>query len=145
MSAYILVKYLHYVGIMAVFSSLVAEHLLLADKMPRKSIQRLSLVDAVYGIGAILVTTAGFLLWFKFGKPSDFYSNGWIIYVKLGVFGFIGLISLIPTFYFLAQRKGDPEEMVDIPRKMKIIVRIELTLLLVMPLLGAMLAQGIGV
>jgi len=144
MNAYILVKYLHYLGILAVFSSLVGEHLLIADKMSRKSIQRLSIVDAVYGMGAILVTVAGFLLWFKFGKPSDFYSNGWIIWVKLSVFGVVGAISLIPTFYFLAERKGSPEEIVDIPKKMKMIIRIELTLLIIMPLLGAMMAQGIG-
>jgi len=144
MNAYIIVKYLHYLGILAVFSSLVGEHLLIGDKMSRKSIQRLSIVDAVYGMGAILVTAAGFLLWFKYGKPSDFYSNGWIIWVKLSVFGVVGAISLIPTFYFLAQRKGNPEEIVDIPKKMKMIIRLELTLLIVMPLLGAMMAQGIG-
>lgn len=144
MNAYIIVKYLHYLGILAVFSSLVGEHLLIADKMPRKSIQRLSVLDAVYGMGAILVTTAGFLLWFKYGKPTDFYSNGWIIWTKLSVFGIVGAISLIPTFFFLAQRKGDPEEIIDIPKKMKTIIRIELALLIVLPLLGAMMAQGIG-
>ena len=64
MTAYILLKYLHYLGILAVFSSLVEEHLLLEDKLSRKAIQRLSIVDAVYGIGALLVMGAGFT-WYR--------------------------------------------------------------------------------
>jgi putative membrane protein len=144
MTGYILVKYLHYLGILAVFSSLVGEHLLLEDRLSRKAIQRLSIVDAVYGIGALLVMGAGFTLWFGVGKPAEFYSNGWIIYAKLILFGVVGAISLIPTFYFLKERKGHPEELVDIPRKMKMILRIELTLVLIIPLLGAMMAMGVG-
>lgn len=141
---YVLVKYVHYLGILAVFSSLVGEHLLLEDRLPRKAIQRLSIVDAVYGVGALLTIGAGFVLWFVVGKPAEFYSNGWIIYSKLIIFGIIGAISLIPTFYFLKERKGDPEEVIEIPKKMKVILRIELTLIVVLPLLGALMAMGVG-
>lgn len=143
MTAYIVVKYLHIVGILLVFSSLVAEHLLLEDKMTRKAIRRLSIVDAVYGMGALVILGAGFVLWFGVGKPAAFYSEGWIVYTKLGLFGVIGTISLIPTLFFLKERKGNPEEIVEIPGKMKMILRIELTLLLIIPLLGVMLAQGV--
>lgn len=144
MMTYVLVKYVHYLGILAVFSSLVGEHLLLEDRLPRKAIQRLSIVDAVYGVGALLTIGAGFVLWFVVGKPAEFYSNGWIIYSKLIIFGIIGAISLIPTFYFLKERKGDPEEVIEIPKKMKVILRIELTLIVVLPLLGALMAMGVG-
>lgn len=144
MMTYILVKYVHYLGILAVFSSLVGEHLLLEDRLSRKAIQRLSLVDAVYGVGALLTIGAGFVLWFVVGKPAEFYSNGWIIYAKLIIFGIIGAISLIPTFYFLKERKGNPEEVIDIPKKMKMILRIELALIIIMPLLGALMATGVG-
>ena len=143
MTSYILVKYLHILGIMAVFSSLVAEHLLIEGRMTRRAIQRLSIVDAVYGMGALITLGAGFLLWFVVGKPAAFYSSGWIVYTKLALFGVIGTISIIPTVYFIKQRKGDPEEIVDIPRKMKMILRIELTILFLIPLLGVMLAQGV--
>lgn len=138
-----MVKYLHYLGIFAVVSSLVAEHLLIEDRLSRKAIQRLSVIDAIYGIGALITLGAGFTLWFGVGKPTEFYSSGWIIYTKLGLFGLVGAMSLIPTFYFLKERKGDPEEVVDIPKKMKMIVRIELTLLMIIPLLAAMMAMGV--
>lgn len=143
MTSYIIVKYLHILGILAVFSSLVAEHLLIEDRMTRKAIRRLSIVDAVYGIGALTILGAGFVLWFVVGKPAAFYSDGWIIYTKLALFGVVGTLSIIPTMYFLKERKGAPEEMVEIPAKMKMIVRIELTILFLIPLLGVMLAQGI--
>lgn len=143
MTAYVVVKYLHIVGILLVFSSLVAEHLLLEDKMIRAAIRRLSIVDAVYGMGALLILGAGFVLWFGVGKPAAFYSEGWIVYTKLGLFGVIGAVSLIPTMFFLKERKGNPDEIVEIPGKMKMILRIELTLLLIIPLLGVMLAQGV--
>lgn len=143
MDSFIVVKYIHIIGIMTVFSSLVAEHLLLESRMTRRAIQRLSIVDAIYGVGALIVLSAGFILWFVVGKPPEFYSGGWVIYTKLGLFGMVGAMSLIPTFYFLKERKGDPEEMVDIPPKMKMILRIELTLLFIIPLLGVMLSHGI--
>ena len=143
MTAYIIVKYLHIVGILLVFSSLVSEHLLLENKMTRAASRRLSIVDAVYGMGALLILGAGLVLWFGVGKPAAFYSGGWIVYAKLGLFGIIGTISLIPTMFFLKERKGNQEEIVEIPGKMKMILRIELALLLIIPLLGVMLAQGI--
>lgn len=128
---------------MVVFSSLVAEHLLLENRMSRRAIRRLSVVDAVYGMGALIIVGAGFVLWFVVGKPSEFYSGGWIVYTKLALFGAIGTMSIVPTMYFLKERNGDPNEVVEIPGKMKMILRIELTILFLIPLLGVMLAQGV--
>ena len=48
---FILVKYVHFIGIFAVVGSLVGEALLLKPELKRSEIARLSRVDMVYGLG----------------------------------------------------------------------------------------------
>ncbi|MCB1050997.1 MAG: DUF2214 family protein, partial [Acidobacteria bacterium] len=48
------VRYFHFLGIIAVGASLVAEHLLLKAELTPKEIQRLARIDAIYGLSALL-------------------------------------------------------------------------------------------
>lgn len=144
MTLEILLKYTHFLCIFAIVGALVSEHLLLAPTLPRATIKRLATIDGIYGIAALLLLGAGFTLWFGVGKPADFYSRNWIFHLKLGLFTLVGLLSLVPTIYFLKHRKGDPTDTLTLPTHLIWIVRIELLLLAIIPLTASLMAKGIG-
>lgn len=141
----IFLRYLHFISIFAIVSTLVSEHLLLKKRMTRGQLGRIARVDAVYGIAALTLLAAGFTLWFGgFGKPTAFYSGNWIFHTKISLFLLVGLLSIYPTVFFLRSRKGDPEEVVAVPPKVFWMLRFELVLLAIIPLLAGLMAKGIG-
>lgn len=145
MTIEIIIKYVHFVTIFGIVGSLVSEHLLLKDKMTRAEIQRLSVIDGVYGLSAIILLGAGLALWLWVGKPAEFYSKNWIFHLKLGMFVGLGLLSIYPTIFFLKNRKGEStDELVAIPSAIKWMLRMELLLLFLMPLFATLMARGIG-
>ena len=144
MDHYVLIKYVHFLAIFGVVSSVVAEHLLIKDEMTRREIGRLARLDAVYGISALAVLLAGLTLWFWVGKTADFYTRNWIFHTKLLLFVIIAILSIVPAVYFLKNRKGDPDDKVILPGYLVMILRTELTLLIIIPLLAVLMAQGHG-
>lgn len=145
MALEIFLRYTHFVCIFAIVGSLVSEHMLLKKSLTRKEILRLSRIDAVYGISALLLVGAGLTLWFGgISKPAYFYSKNWIFHTKITLFVAIGLLSIVPTIFFTKNRKGNPDELVDVPASVFITLRLELLLLFVLPLLAGLMAHGIG-
>jgi putative membrane protein len=144
MTLEIIIKYLHFLSIFTIVAALSGEHLLLKDQLSRKEIRRISILDTIYGISALTLLLAGLSLWLWVGKPAEFYSKNWIFHLKLTLFIIIGLLSIYPTIFFLKQRKGDEEEKVDVPKRVKMMIRLELLLLFIIPLLASLMAKGIG-
>lgn len=146
MTAEVLLKYLHFVSIFIVVSSVVAEHLLLKPQMTRAEIKRLSIIDGIYGLSSIVVVGVGLTLWLSdIGKPAAFYTQNHIFLTKVSLFVIVGLLSIYPTVFFLKNRKGeDSNEEVTIPKAIKILIRAELLLLFLIPLLAVLMAKGIG-
>ncbi len=144
MTLEIVIRYLHFLGLFAFFASLVAEHLLLSKQNTRAELKRISVIDAVYGLAALTVLATGLLLWFSVGKPAEFYSKNAVFHTKVLIFIIIVILSLYPTFFYIRESKGNPEELVDIPKKVIILVRIELLLICAMPLLATLMSRGIG-
>lgn len=142
MSSYILVKYLHFVSILAMVSLLVVERFLLKPEMTRGELKRLARVDGFYGLAAIAVVAAGLTLWFGVGKGDAFYQNP-ILYVKVGIAIVVGLISIVPTVFYLRQAKGISDDRVTVPARIRRLVALQLLLLSLVPLLAVMMAQGI--
>lgn len=145
MTIEIVLRYLHFVSIFTIVSTLVAEHLLLRKSLTRAEIGRLSRIDAIYGLAAVALVAAGLTLWLGgFGKPSMYYSANWIFMTKLACFVAIGLLSIYPTVFFIKNRKGNPAETVEIPASVFWMLRFELLLLFIIPLLAGLMAKGIG-
>lgn len=144
MSAEILVRYGHFLGILAVASSLVAEHLLIKPQLTRQEIRRLSVIDSVYGIGALLVLGCGLGLWLGGFKSAEYYTSNGIFHTKLTLFIVLAILSIWPTVFFIRERKGAPGELVTVPKKLVMMLRVELLIVFIMPLLGVLIARGIG-
>jgi putative membrane protein len=145
MTLEIFLRYIHFLCIFAIVGALVSEHLLLQKSLTRREIARLAAIDSVYGIAALILVAAGLTLWLgSVGKPSVVYSKNWIFHAKLTVFVAIGLLSIVPTVFFTRNRKGNPDEVVTVPARVFMMLRLELLLLVIMPLLAGLMAHGVG-
>jgi len=145
MSTEILLRYVHFISIFTIVGTLVSEHLLLKKSLTRSEIDRLSKIDGIYGLAVLVLLAAGMMLWLGgYGKPTEFYSSNPIFNIKLGFFVLIGLLSAYPTVFFIKNRKGDPEELISIPKSLFWMVRFELLLLFIIPILAGLMAKGIS-
>lgn len=144
---YILIPYLHYIGIMALMGSLISEHLILKPQMNKAQIKSLATVDLIYLFAAILVLTTGILRWFVYGKGYDFYMSTHLFHIKLTLFIIIGILSIFPTIKILKWRKQtkhgeDPDITEKGVKKLLMFIRIELLLITIIPLLAVLIARG---
>lgn len=141
----IFLRYIHFISIFAIVGSLVSEHQLLKKEMKRHELARLARIDAVYGLAALSLLAAGLTIWLGgIGKPAEFYTKNWIFHTKLTCFILIGLLSIYPTVFFIKNRKENSNELVKTPHLIFWMLRFELLLLLVIPLLAILMAKGIG-
>lgn len=146
MTAEILLKYIHFICIFVIVGALVGEHLLMKSEMTRQEIKRVGVLDAMYGIAAVVILAAGFTMWFNdsIAKSADYYSQNWIFLTKIGLFSIVGILSIFPSLFLSKQKKGNPDETVQVPKQMVWYIRIELLLLFLMPLFATLMAKGIG-
>jgi putative membrane protein len=145
MTPEILLRYLHFISIFTIVGVLVSEHLLLKKTLTRAEIGRLARIDAVYGLAALTLITVGLTLWLgEFGKPAVYYTKNWVFHTKLTLFLMIGILSIYPTVFFIRNRKGAQGELVAVPSSIFWVLRIELLLLAVIPLLAGLMARGVG-
>jgi putative membrane protein len=145
MTTEIFLRYIHFISIFTIVSSLVAEHLLLKKELTRGEIRRIARIDSVYGVAALTLLTAGLTLWLgSFGKPAEYYNKNWIFHTKITFFLTIGLLSIYPTIFFIKNSKGDPQEVITVPKIVFWLLRFELMLLFIIPLLAGLMAHGLG-
>lgn len=145
MTLELLLRYIHFISIFAIVGALTSEHMLLKKELKRSEIGRLANIDAVYGIAAAILLAAGLTLWLSgIGKPAIFYSKNWIFHLKLTCFLIVGLLSIYPTVFFIKNRKGNPDEIVAIPKLIFLMLRMELLLLFIIPLLAGLMSRGVG-
>lgn len=145
MTTEILLRYLHFVSILALAGTLTAELALLKPSLTRKEIGRIAAIDGIYGLSSIVLLAAGLTLWLGgYTKPSVYYSQNWIFLTKLGLVAMVGILSIYPTIFFLRHRKGIADEPVIIPPAIRWSVRVEVMLLVVIPFLAGLMARGIG-
>lgn len=142
--------YLHYLSIFLLFALLVLEHRLFKLPLDLGRARSLMRIDIAYGITASLVLATGLARVLWFGKGSAYYLHNSLFHAKVGLFVLVALLSTFPTVVFLGWRNSVKAGQVPVlsPRTGKLLVitlRAELTLLLVLPLLGALMARGFGV
>ena len=137
------VRYFHFLSIIVLASALVGEHLLLSKKMPVNVFKKVIVLDAIYCVSAVTTLVSGLLLWLSFGKPAEFYSSNYIFHIKLTLYVAIALLSIFPTVYFLRNLKTKEHDII-LPQYLISIIRLELLLFLPLPLLGVLIAKGIG-
>lgn len=138
-------RYAHFVCVFLLFGCLLAEHLLYATQLNRQQLRKLMIVDAIYGVSATLAFAAGVALVFFGAKGTGFYMQNGLFHIKVGVFLLIALLSTYPTYVYISQFFSKKERAhYTLPPLVKWMVRIELILVLLMPLLAVMMARGVS-
>lgn len=145
MTLEILIRYLHFISLMFLVTAVIGQHYLLRKEMKRSEIASVQKLDILYAVMVVVVLATGFAQWFWVGKPADFYAKNPVFHTKVSLFLIVGVISAYPSVFFGKQKKGDPNELVDVPSSIAWSIRAELVLLALMPLLATLMAKGIGI
>ncbi|MEQ8475541.1 DUF2214 family protein [Fulvivirga sp.] len=144
MNELIFVRYLHFIGLFLVVATVFAEAVMLKKVLKRSVIQTVFKIDGIYGLSALIVVGAGLYLWFGIGKPADYYSANPIFITKVVLFLVVGILSIWPTVFYFKNRKGSIDDEVNIPAHISFILKVELFILFIIPLLATSMAQGVG-
>lgn len=141
--------YLHYLSIFALFALLSIEHVLLKPEPTLAQARTLMRVDMLFGIvaGLVMLTGVARLLWFAKG-PAYYLHNGFF-HAKVALFVVIGVLSIVPTLRLLGWRATvkagvAPTVSTASVRQMTLIIRLELALLMLVPLMATLMARGYG-
>ena len=145
----ILIPYLHYIGIMVLMGSVIAEHVMLKPGINKEQIKSLATIDLIYGLSAVIVLITGLLRWFLVDpKGAEFFNKNPLFHIKITLFVIVAILSIFPTIKFLKWRKqvkkGKAIEITEKEAKKQLmLIRIELFLLVIIPLLAVMVAGGV--
>lgn len=142
--------YAHLICIVAVFCCLIVELVLVKNQLSWSELKRLHKIDGIYGLAAILVVTTGLLNWMVFGKGYDYYANNTLFIIKFSLFIVVGLLSIYPTVLFFRYKKRNKDQQPDIiefpeSNNVRMIIRIEIAIMCMIPLLAELMANGIDI
>ncbi|MCQ4274881.1 DUF2214 family protein [Stutzerimonas degradans] len=148
--AYAIAAYLHFLAVFLLFALLLLEHQLLRRPLSFARARSLFRTDLLFGIvaGAALVSGVARAGWY--GKGADYYLQNSLFHAKVGLFVAVAVLSIYPTVTFLGWRSAlrnrqVPAISAPTARWLTWVIRLELLLLLVIPLLAALMARGFGV
>ena len=143
MNELVFTRYIHFIGILIVFGMVLAELVLVQKELKRSVIKRMFVLDGIYGAFSLVVVGAGLYLWLGIGKSAEFYTANPLMHAKVGLFIVVGVLSLWPTIFYFKNRKGKMDDLIKVPAYVKRIIQVELGLLIIIPLLAALMAQGV--
>ena len=137
----IVFRYIHFIGIMSLSATLVMQHLILSSEVTKKELQKIAFIDMIYGISAVLTLVAGLVLLMGVGKEVSFYMTNWVFHVKLTLFVLVLLLSIYPTLFFIRNKKSN-DQLIKMPKVIIMLVRTQLLLVFIIPVLGVLVARG---
>ena len=134
-------RYLHFIGIMSLASTLVMQHLILSSEITHKELKKIAFIDIIYAISALLTFIGGLSLWLWTGKDASFYSANGVFHAKLTLFILVVLLSIYPTIFFRKSLKMS-SEVIKMPKVIIMLIRTQLLLIFIIPFLGVLIARG---
>lgn len=142
----IIVAWIHYVSIMLMIASLLGEHLLLKPDLAMTEAKAIQRLDIAYGASATAVLVTGILRMFL-EKGAAYYNQHIGFHILVGIFVIVALLSIYPTLVFLRWRAdtsaGRGQRLAAAQfKKIQMIVRVEMTLLLLAPFFATWMAHG---
>ena len=144
-----IVAYIHYLGIILCFGSLIFERLVLKQNLSKHETISIIIADVIYGIAGIAILITGILRVKYYGQGSEFYTGNPIFWIKVSLYILVGLISLYPTTTYILwaiplSRNKLPVISEDLVKRFKLLITTELVGFAVIPLFATLMARGIG-
>lgn len=140
---YELFRLLHFAAIFTFAGALIIENMAAKPQITGEDARNLAKVDAVCGISAILVLIFGLTLWLWVGKPSEFYSSNPLFHAKIALFTLMAACAVVSTIFFAKHRKSVADA-ITVPSLLRLLLKFQLVLLVIIPLLALPMARGIG-
>jgi len=147
-TATVTAAFIHHLAAFVVVGALMVELVVLRNDLTIQSARSVLRMDRVYGIAALVLLVVGFVRVFNTEKGSMYYFASGPFLVKLTLFIAVALLSIYPTLKFIGWRNALREQRVpdfDVGtrRKVRMLIHVELTLILVIILMAIMMARGI--
>ena len=145
----VLFAFLHHLAAFTLFAALVVELILIREQPTAGTARRLLTADMVFGISAGILLVVGLTRVYYFEKGATYYFHTWTFSAKLTLFILIGLLSIVPTRELLswraAVRQGQaPTVSAARLRSLRTIIHLELMGVVLILLMAALMAKGIG-
>ena len=142
----VVVAWIHYVAVMLLIASLLGEHLQLKRELTAAEARTVQRLDIIYGGSATLVLVTG-IMRIYLEKGVTYYMQSGAFHALLGLFIVVALLSIYPTVVFLrwraATRAGRGQQLEPGQfKKLQMIMRLEMTLVLVAPFFATWMAHG---
>jgi putative membrane protein len=134
----------HHVLIFVIFGLLFGEMVVLNGALNSAALKRIARLDLIFGITATLVLIVGFGRAIFAAKGWDYYSHNGFFWAKIATFALIGVLSIMPTLAFIRWKKLDTPPDAAALRRVRMLLHIELTLFVLLPIFAAAMARGYG-
>lgn len=144
-----ILAYLHFIAIFTLFAFLTAEAMLLRRALDAATVRLLGRVDIWFFGSAVVVLATGFSRLAFGAKGAEFYLSAWPVYVKVGLFLLVGMMSVYPTLAFIRWRRElDRDAGWQVPadeqRRMRRIAMIEVHIAALIPAVAVVMSRGLG-
>lgn len=149
MNADLILTLAHHVTAFALVAVVAMQWILLRDVPGPATVRRLGRIDIVYGMLAVAILAVGLMRVFLGDKGWAFYRANPAFHAKLTLFLVVGLVSILPTMRFIRWRRQLTADAAwTVPtgqwKAVRRCLAVEFHLLLIIPLLAALAARGIG-
>ena len=144
-----ILQFLHISAILALVVFITSEAAICRPEwMNADIVNRLVVVDRIYGIAALAVLVTGFVRIYWGTKGAAWYWGNWLLHVKLTAFVVVALMSLVPTLRFLRWRRtlraGGALPAEEEVRRTRKLVMLQAHIIPLIPLAAVFLARGFG-
>lgn len=139
----------HHLLAFALAAILFAQYAIVRPGLAGAGLNRVRMFDRFYGLFAALLIVVGVLRVIYGLKGPDFYLAYPGFWAKMAAFLAVGLLSIAPTMRIIAwgrRATADPDFVVPDAeiRRVHIWLGMELIVFVLIPILAAMMARGIG-
>lgn len=141
--------YFHFLALIGVVSTLVAELALCRPGLQAETIKRLRTVDGLYAMFAVATLATGAMRLFWGAKGSAYYFANPVFHAKFGLFVLVGLASILPTVRYIGWGKAAKQQPGFVPPAAAVAgvqrwLWIQLLMLAGIPWLAAAMARGVN-
>jgi putative membrane protein len=144
-----LLAYAHFFFIIATIAMLAVELALVTRDATSARLYKMRIVDGIYGMAASMLFITGVLRAWLGAKGSDFYLSNPIFLAKVALYFVVAALSIYPTlqyFEWASTIKATPGYLPPDATlaRVRLLLKSQMVLLAVIPLLATLMVRGIG-
>jgi len=148
MTGVLTLAWFHYLAMMFVAAALVAEHLMFTPRPELPLARKLLVVNRIHGISVLVALITGFGRMMHGGKGAVFYMQNTAFQLKFVLFIVLALAWFYAamTFFSWGQKikaGNAPVVSEDDAKRVLMAIRLQLLILVLLPLLATMMARGL--